>query len=90
MSEKFSSNPQYRFHENLMKGSLFVKWGRRADIVKLISELKFILKHSADVHLLSELGYVVPCVGNRIEEMPCVCLNFPPACEYRNCVENGI
>jgi hypothetical protein len=40
--------------------------------------------------LLCGPAYATPCVDNLTEEKFCVCLNFPPAYEYRKCVENRI
>jgi hypothetical protein len=42
------------------------------------------------LHLLYELEYVIVCVGSLTEEKSCVCLNFPPAYEYRKYVESRI
>jgi hypothetical protein len=35
------------------------------------------------VHLLCEIEYVIPSVGNFAEEESCVCLNSPSAYEHR-------
>jgi hypothetical protein len=47
-------------------------------------------RNGSKFYLLYELRYVISCVGNFTGEKSCICLNFSPAYEYRNYVENRI
>jgi hypothetical protein len=39
------------------------------------------------IHQSNEVGYIIIFVGKLMEEKSLLCLNLPPACEYKKCVQ---